>query len=92
MMLENSPKEIKIIKNVYGHFRKMYGETSNTYKDQTNVCIADVSRSLESEKGRVYSDEKAHLNAKGNAIVAQSLRDELVKCGILELLPAQNPS
>ncbi|MBT5551190.1 MAG: SGNH/GDSL hydrolase family protein [Nitrospina sp.] len=90
--VDTKTKEMELLRKFYKSAREMLKGLSASYKDQPNVCIADLSTSLENEKERLYNDNRAHLNKRGNEIMARHIRDRLIQCGFLELLPPQNPS
>ena len=83
--IDENPIKLQLSKNFYKIARKMFKKLKHTHKDQPNACIADISDSMKNEEERLYADTGGHLNRKGNAIIAKTIRDHLIQCGILEL-------
>ena len=53
------------------------------FEHQPNICLEDLSASMENVKSRVYSDS-GHLNAMGNKIMAKSILAQILECGLLK--------
>jgi lysophospholipase L1-like esterase len=64
--------------------RPFFVSLSAAHPNQKTLCFADLSGVLSDVEDRVYVDE-GHLNSKGNQIMAQTIIDQLAKCGFMKL-------
>lgn len=67
----------------YGRARDLFGRLADKYRDAKNVCVADLSHSLDFVNlSSVYQDS-GHLLGNGNRIVGATLVEHLSECGLL---------
>jgi hypothetical protein len=74
---------MKIKKDFYIRAIPVMNKLKNEFSINKNVCLADLSKSLDKVKETVYNDP-GHINVIGNDAVANKIVDELVSCNLIK--------
>lgn len=75
--------DMKLKKDFYSKAVPVIDKLKNEFSINKNVCLADLSKSLDKVKETVYSDV-GHINVIGNDVVANKIVDELVNCNLIK--------
>jgi lysophospholipase L1-like esterase len=75
-------QDLSMRKAFYADAVSMFNGLINENRGDKNVCIADLSHSLDNAPETVYFDT-GHLVAKGNDVVADAIIEKIAKCGFL---------